>query len=165
MRCEDCGTEAKPGDQEQPAQVCQSCGGRLIEGQPDLPEVAPFPIKALERGRLELAAGPGEAAGPRLEVRVGNLAGTFPITKPVMVLGRRDPAGGARPDVDLSADDAVSRRHAELRMRDGAAYLVDLGSTNGTIVNGDPITPGEERMLSDGDVIQLGERCVLTMRL
>ena len=160
MHCEECGTEAKSEDL-----VCPSCGGRLTQADLDLPEVAPFPIKALEHGRLELTGAPAASSGPRLEVRVGNLSGTFPVTAPVMSIGRRDPADSARPDVDLAADDAVSRRHAELRIRHGAAHVVDLGSTNGTLVNGDSLTPGEERALSDGDVIQLGERCVLTLRL
>jgi len=160
MHCEDCGTEAKPDEL-----VCASCGGRLTEEEIDLPEVAPFPIKALERRHLGPPALAQEAGGPRLEVRVGNLVGTFSANKPVITIGRRDPAGKVVPDVDLSADDAVSRRHAELRLREGAAYLVDLGSTNGTLVNGEALIPGEERQLADGDVIQLGERCVLTMRL
>jgi len=160
MHCEDCGTEA-----ESDHLVCQSCGGRLTQDELDLPEVAPFPIKALERGRLELAGPPAHAAGPRLEVRVGNLWGVFAVAKPTMTVGRVEPGSKDRPDLDLSADDAVSRRHAELRTRDNGTYLVDLGSTNGTLVNGDPLAPGEEHRLADGDVIQMGERCVLRMRV
>ncbi|MBI3464459.1 MAG: FHA domain-containing protein [Planctomycetes bacterium] len=50
-------------------------------------------------------------------------------------------------------DTEVSRRHAELR-RDGSSYwLVDLGSANGTYVNGRPIRSAE---ISAGDTIQVG---------
>jgi pSer/pThr/pTyr-binding forkhead associated (FHA) protein len=105
------------------------------------------------------------ATGPRLEVQVGGLSGTFPVAKPVMTIGRRDPTTSVFPDLDLSADDCVSRRHAEVRLRDAAVYVVDLGSTNGTILNGQPLPPQEERRLSDGDVIRLGERCLLTVRM
>lgn len=50
-------------------------------------------------------------------------------------------------------DPNASRRHAELVRREGAVVLVDLGSTNGTLVNGAPI---KEAPLSDGDEITIG---------
>jgi hypothetical protein len=55
-------------------------------------------------------------------------------------------------DVVLS-DDSVSRRHAELRRLGGEILLVDLGSTNGTKVNGASV---RERRLVDGDLITVG---------
>ncbi len=55
------------------------------------------------------------------------------------------------------ADEAgVSRRHARL-LRDGqAVYLLDLNSTNGTHINGEPLPPGVEKRLRDGDELTLG---------
>jgi serine/threonine-protein kinase len=56
------------------------------------------------------------------------------------VVGRR--ATGWTPDVDLSAADVdhrVSRRHAELAGEAGGTVLRDLGSVNGTQVNGVPV--------------------------
>ena len=50
-------------------------------------------------------------------------------------------------------DDTVSRRHAELRYEDGRWLLRDLGSSNGTYVNGRCVTEAEVRA---GDVIHLG---------
>ena len=50
-------------------------------------------------------------------------------------------------------DDTVSRRHAELRFEDGRWLLRDLGSSNGTYVNGRWVTESEVRA---GDVIHLG---------
>jgi Protein of unknown function (DUF3662)/FHA domain len=50
-------------------------------------------------------------------------------------------------------DPKASRRHAELRPSDAGWVLVDLGSTNGTTVNGERI---RERVLADGDVIGIG---------
>jgi pSer/pThr/pTyr-binding forkhead associated (FHA) protein len=50
-------------------------------------------------------------------------------------------------------DDTVSRRHAELRFEDGRWLLRDLGSSNGTYVNGRLVTEAEVRA---GDVIHLG---------
>lgn len=47
----------------------------------------------------------------------------------------------------------VSRRHAELFIRDGILHVRDVGATQGTYVRGKPIGPGEEVMLADGDEI------------
>ncbi|HEX5782121.1 MAG TPA: DUF1707 and FHA domain-containing protein [Solirubrobacteraceae bacterium] len=51
------------------------------------------------------------------------------------------------------ADDTVSRRHAELRVEDGCWVLRDVGSSNGTWVNGRRVIEAEVR---PGDVVQLG---------
>ena len=51
------------------------------------------------------------------------------------------------------ADDSVSRRHAEVRRQDSEIVVVDLGSTNGTKVNGERV---QERQLVDGDLITIG---------
>ena len=51
------------------------------------------------------------------------------------------------------ADDTVSRRHAELRIENGCWLLRDLGSSNGTWVNGRRVVEAEVR---PGDLIHLG---------
>jgi hypothetical protein len=51
------------------------------------------------------------------------------------------------------ADDTVSRRHAELRVEDGRWLLRDLGSSNGTWVNGRRVVEAEVR---PGDLLHLG---------
>ena len=55
-------------------------------------------------------------------------------------------------------DQNVSRRHAEIRPGRGAYVVNDLGSTNGTMVNGTRIA-GEQR-LSDGDILSFGSTYV-----
>jgi pSer/pThr/pTyr-binding forkhead associated (FHA) protein len=52
------------------------------------------------------------------------------------------------------ADDTVSRRHAELRLRDGAWFIRDLGSSNGTWVNGRRVVEAE---VAPGDELCLGD--------
>jgi hypothetical protein len=77
-----------------------------------------------------------------------------PLTRPVTVLGRGT-------QVDLRVDDAgVSRRHAEIQLGD-SPMLVDLGSTNGTTLDGAPVGRAE---LIDGAQIGLGDT-VLVFRL
>lgn len=55
-------------------------------------------------------------------------------------------------------DPNVSRRHAELRPRGGSWVLTDLGSTNGSCVNGRPVT--EPTVIKPGDEIELGTAVV-----
>lgn len=50
----------------------------------------------------------------------------------------------------------VSTKHAEIRERRGVWSICDVGSTNGTILNGIKIAPQEERELHDGDRITVG---------
>jgi hypothetical protein len=61
---------------------------------------------------------------------------------------------GRAPDCALVfADDTVSRHHARLELRDGRWFLVDLDSSNGTLVNGRRVRDSEVRA---GDEIRLG---------
>ncbi|MFQ5351072.1 MAG: EAL domain-containing protein [Thermoanaerobaculia bacterium] len=61
---------------------------------------------------------------------------------------------GRHPDQDLTLDSgSVSGRHAEIHAAEGELEIVDLGSTNGTLLNGRPLT--EARPLREGDIVQL----------
>jgi diguanylate cyclase (GGDEF)-like protein len=55
-------------------------------------------------------------------------------------------------------DSEISRRHARLLIEGDAVFVEDLGSTNGTFVNGEPI---DRRVLADGDKIQIGTTTIL----
>ena len=55
-------------------------------------------------------------------------------------------------------DDEISRRHARLGLEGDQIYVEDLGSTNGTLVNGKPVA---RRALQDGDKIQVGTTTIL----
>jgi hypothetical protein len=89
------------------------------------------------------AAGMPAGSAPRLESSVG----TFQLSKAVTRLGR-----GADADIKLD-DPGVSRHHAEIRVAGQDVVIQDLGSTNGTYVNGTLIA---EQPLRDGSVITIG---------
>ncbi|MBU0702789.1 MAG: FHA domain-containing protein [Chloroflexi bacterium] len=77
-----------------------------------------------------------------------------------LVLGRFDPVITVSPDVDLSHDDrktqVISRRHARVTGRNGRHEIEDLGSTNGTQVNGKKLGIGQKVRLKSGDRVTLG---------
>jgi hypothetical protein len=61
--------------------------------------------------------------------------------------------------VDLTSYDAwekgVSRKHIEIRRKNKLLYIVDLGATNGTILNGRRLIPHTEYLLRSGDQLEL----------
>ena len=111
--------------------------------RPDAPPARPVEtaaVSAEDAERLGLARTPPGAlvvAGERRE-----------LTKRRVVLGRSR-------DCDITLDDAnVSRRHAEVRLEEGAYWIEDLGSTNGVELNGKRV---ERARLEDGDRLVLGK--------
>jgi pSer/pThr/pTyr-binding forkhead associated (FHA) protein len=71
-----------------------------------------------------------------------------------VVLGEYRLTLGRLPECTITFDDTnVSREHAEICPDDDGFVLTDLGSTNGTTVNGVAIT---SRRLDDGDIVSLG---------
>ena len=75
-----------------------------------------------------------------------------------IILGRSD--SNTSVDVDLSGFDArehgVSRQHARLNTKQEPPTLFDLGSSNGTYINGQRLEPKTATILESGDEIQLG---------
>ncbi len=65
------------------------------------------------------------------------------------------------PDIDLSPyegyAEGVSRLHTAIRVTDRGVMIVDLGSSNGTRINGQKIVPNVNYPLKDGDMIALGK--------
>jgi pSer/pThr/pTyr-binding forkhead associated (FHA) protein len=77
-----------------------------------------------------------------------------------MLVGREDVRKGQVPEIDLApfdgAANGVSRDHAVITYDDGALYVEDLTSTNGTRINGFQLTPERTYRLRDGDEIEFG---------
>lgn len=96
----------------------------------------------------EVQAGPGGGVPAAIALPGGEV---IAIEESPIVVGRM-------PGCDVVLDDPnVSRRHAEFRREDGHIIVSDLGSTNGTLVNGEKMS---ERRLVDGDRITLGRTTI-----
>ena len=94
---------------------------------------------AAELGRLVVASSPALEEGE-----------VFPLDSSPLSIGR-----GAGNDVSISDDQYASGRHARFEPRRDGVYVEDVGSTNGTFVNGIRLT--RERRLTPGDVVRIGE--------
>ncbi|MBC6934400.1 MAG: response regulator [Chloroflexi bacterium] len=122
----------------------------------------------LDRPRTETPA-PLRATGPLdeelpwvIEFRVVGTASTIQVqVQEAMTIGRSDPQRGVYPDVDLGPHGAqhrgVSRQHAVVIARENRIVVKDLGSVNGTRLNGRGMTPDQEYRLRHGDELEVGE--------
>ncbi|MHB8420394.1 MAG: FHA domain-containing protein [Myxococcales bacterium] len=113
------------------------------EEEPAVPADDPRATRILS---VEAIEGPARF---ELLVTVGPARGTrFPLTSGTHTVGR-----SAQCDCSI-LDEAVSRRHFELHVDAGGVTLRDLGSGNGTLVNGER---ADEVTLAHGDVLQIGD--------
>jgi dipeptidyl aminopeptidase/acylaminoacyl peptidase len=97
-----------------------------------------------------IAAGEGYPA--KLTFESGPFAGRIVALPNEMV------TVGRAPDNDIVVGDpATSGRHGRIEVRGGAFWISDLGSTNGTLVNGEPVI---EKQLNHGDLIALGQNTI-----
>ncbi|WP_328389718.1 FhaA domain-containing protein [Nocardia sp. NBC_00416] len=101
------------------------------------------------QGGYAPAAGPGFSATLALDDGSGR---TYQLREGSNIIGRGQDAHFRLPDT------GVSRRHIEVRWDGQTAMLSDLGSTNGTLVNGSPV---QDWQLADGDVIRAGHSEIL----
>lgn len=112
------------------------------------------PRESLER-QLERAMLQPNARGKAkafLMVSTGQAAGTvYPVLQPSLLIGRSLDA-----DV-LVNEQAISYEHARLEQKDASFTIQDLGSTNGTYVNGQRLV--NEVVLVGGDSIRMGATC------
>jgi hypothetical protein len=90
-------------------------------------------------GRLVVLASPALGAGDEIA-----------LDSSAITLGR-----GRTNDVPLPDDEYASTRHARIEPRRDGIWVEDIGSTNGTFVNGIRLT--RERRLAPGDVVRVGE--------
>ena len=77
-----------------------------------------------------------------------------------LVVGRRASAAQTRPDLDLNRYggyiNGVSRKHIQIIKDADILTVTDLGSKNGTYLNGAKLIPNQSRILRDGDELCLG---------
>jgi serine/threonine protein kinase len=136
-----------------------------VQQQPSAPPAQPCPAcgRANRAGaRFCVACGhsfiPPQSAVLRV-VEPVRAAWEMPVARSPMLLGRASEAEAYRPDFDMTFyddGDYVSRRHARITRGRGGYFIADVGSSNGTTLNGRPLLPHRAHLLRDGDRIKVG---------
>jgi hypothetical protein len=124
-------------------------------------EIAFGPLRPVAKNEAA-ATGAEQPEAPRVAVVIHPSSGTefvLPEGKEATV-GRIDRSTGLAPDInltDVDADRTLSRRHARILEREGGFLLrEEMGTRNGTFINGVRVKTGVEVPLSDGDAVRFG---------
>lgn len=113
-------------------------------------DAAPTPLPSTS-GTLQ-----AEARAYFISPSTGNV---FPVFSNEALLGRFDSVTGQSPEVDLTKEDQsrnISRRHARLVIKDGQFFIAEeIGTMNGTFLNGKKLSNGVLTPIGDGDELTL----------
>jgi pSer/pThr/pTyr-binding forkhead associated (FHA) protein len=145
---------------------CSECGARLTGNWPATSPSTTIAYAAASR-IMEMAAA-SKTASPGAALKPGQITLTFTgVDQQVVLEGQteyvlgRESHEGLKPDLNLNnygaRDKGVSRVHAALRRDRGQVFLIDLGSTNGTRLNGQPVPAHQPAPVASGDEIRLGK--------
>jgi FHA domain-containing protein len=163
--CPVCGTYREGGDR-----YCPSCAYDFETGETWEMQASPAPLSPVDPWRQVPAAGlmvvvsvdsdrSNDSGCPQAPTDVPERI--FMVDQPSMVIGREEASGV---HVPIPGDPYVSRKHAELMDLGGQWGLRDLGSTNGTKLNGLALVGTEVRLIRANDVIEVGCFSRITIR-
>lgn len=137
---------------------CSNCGARLWANPGEMPTIS------LDVSRLPSEPLAAEQAAPTL--KSGQIS-VFVAGKAMVLEGRQEYVLGRegleneKPDVNLgpygARERGVSRKHVRLRVDRRQLLLTDLGSSNGTWLNGSQLSANEPIRLQSGDEVRLGK--------
>jgi hypothetical protein len=141
---------------------CEVCGYNYRTGTAGIPTVTVAPAPAA-RWDVVVAVDANLYGEPQPDAPVGHPDQTFTLFDPESLIGR--PGAGVRVHVPIGHDPGVSRRQALLiRRPDGILAVRDLGSANGTQLNGKDVLAGVDTPVKDGDVLAVGAWTRITVR-
>lgn len=160
VNCPNCGHEEQAG-----ILLCSNCGTFLTE----IDGVHTAPVSASLLGGRDteqikadsglLRQQPKEAILSLHILRSGHILPFLGLGE--FIIGRVSEGQSILPDLDLEPykayESGVSRLHARVRISKNAVFITDLGSSNGTKLNGKDMAPHQEQAIHHEDVIQLGQ--------
>ena len=150
------------------AMFCAECGSQLV-GKDTL-ITQNISTKQFEKARESKPARPNDTYQPFDgsdawgSLHLLDTGQVLPLSnKNEFTMGRISEGQPIMPDIDLSPSQAyaagVSRLHAVIKREAGTGRIIfiDLGSANGTYINGKRLTPNVEQVLVHGDIVALGK--------
>jgi FHA domain/Double zinc ribbon len=169
--CEACGYDFTTGTMPRPAQVAPVSALDLGTGSSSTPQ--PLAPTIGVEWVVEVWVDPDWYASQASEDPCPSpgLPAVVPLTAKSVLVGRPSTSRNIHPEVDLTGDPGVSRRHAQLSTDGQRWWVEDLQSSNGTYVGpasgplpADPIPPGTRRELSEDDRVYVGAWSRLVVR-
>ncbi len=144
---------------------CNECGAQLIGVDGSLtPAVQTGPTNPLKDkpNRPKSSPLPPPPVGNSISLHILDAGQILPLSgREEFTLGRSSEGQSILPDIDLSSyrayEKGVSRLHASIKSGGGQVIVTDLGSVNGTRVNGKKIMPNQPQPLNHGDILTLGK--------
>ncbi len=160
--CSNCQHKNPPG-----SIFCAECGVQLLTGEMTTQAITTGKVLELVGDDAQMAAKTVQPAPPITDSSWGSLhllesGQILPLNeRDEYTLGRISEGQPVMPDMDLSPFQAyangVSRLHALLKHDGKRVVIMDLGSANGTYVNGKRLASNSERLINHGDVVALGK--------
>ncbi len=159
LTCPECGQPCRLSER-----ICARCGANFDDLLPQEDDKTYSISAEFVRPSTDDRVWPKVGAIPQVSVTVildvENHALTLPDDK-ITVIGRGNPPDDtSEAYVDLGQFDArergISRQHIKILRKETLIYVVDLDSTNGTWLNGRRLLKNVERLLRNGDELQLG---------
>lgn len=153
--CPACGAQNLPG-----VAFCEDCGASLSDAPATATAAAvapPVHYDAVPSVAPTTTAPMVHSSRPRLVHTSGR---EFPMEKDTILLGRRSPVDGIFPEVDLTdydTDSYISRRHGRITRNEAGYVYEDLGSSNGSWVNGNKLQAHILQPLGEGNSLRLGK--------
>ncbi len=156
MVCPNCSHQELSG-----AIFCSECGAQLISTKSNIatqqiyniPSAEDVPTKPVRDYSAK------NDAPVTLQMETGDILSL--AGKKEFTLGRISDNQPIMPDIDLTKfkayENGVSRLHAVVRLEERRVILMDLGSANGTYVNGIRLTPNMAQQIRHGDTVSIGK--------
>ncbi len=143
---------------------CSECGHQLVtlEGAPTQLISEPTSLPAEKPKTEKVRTDSGRLIGAFISLHLLEVGQILPLYgRMEYTIGRSAEDQNVKPDIDLTPykgyEKGVSRLHAMIRINDGIITIKDLGSVNGTRLNGKKLNPNEAYNLSHGDILSLGK--------
>ena len=142
---------------------CSKCGEQLLDEQLYTQKIQTVEtLRAIESNSVRIRATPSLPLQSRISLHIIESGQILQLAERTeFTLGRSAEGQPIVPDVDLSSfnayADGVSRLHAAIKLVNKRIIVVDLGSSNGTYLNGIRLLPYIETPVSHADIIHLGK--------